>query len=83
MSIELKNIRKCYEKDVAVIDDFNLSIEDGDFVVFLGPSGCGKSTLLRIIAGLIDIDGGSIFMDGENITNSLPKDRNMAFVFQN
>lgn len=83
MSIELKNIRKCYEKDIAVIDDFNLSIEDGDFVVFLGPSGCGKSTLLRIIAGLIDIDGGSIFMDGENITNSLPKDRNMAFVFQN
>lgn len=83
MSIELKNIRKCYEKDVAVIDDFNLSIEDGDFVVFLGPSGCGKSTLLRIIAGLIDIDSGSIFMDGENITNSLPKDRNMAFVFQN
>lgn len=83
MSIELKNIRKCYEKDVAVIDDFNLSIEDGDFVVFLGPSGCGKSTLLRIIAGLIDIDDGSIFMDGENITNSLPKDRNMAFVFQN
>lgn len=83
MSIELKNIRKCYEKDVAVIDNFNLSIEDGDFVVFLGPSGCGKSTLLRIIAGLIDIDGGSIFMDGENITNSLPKDRNMAFVFQN
>ena len=83
MSIEVKNIRKCYEKDVAVIDDFNLSIEDGDFVVFLGPSGCGKSTLLRIIAGLIDIDGGSIFMDGENITNSLPKDRNMAFVFQN
>lgn len=83
MSIELKNIRKCYEKDVPVIDDFNLSIEDGDFVVFLGPSGCGKSTLLRIIAGLIDIDGGSIFMDGENITNSLPKDRNMAFVFQN
>lgn len=83
MSIELKNIRKCYEKDVAVIDDFNLSIGDGDFVVFLGPSGCGKSTLLRIIAGLIDIDGGSIFMDGENITNSLPKDRNMAFVFQN
>lgn len=83
MSIELKNIRKCYEKDVPVIDDFNLSIEDGDFVVFLGPSGCGKSTLLRIIAGLIDIDSGSIFMDGENITNSLPKDRNMAFVFQN
>lgn len=83
MSIELKNIRKCYEKDVAVIDDFNLFIEDGDFVVFLGPSGCGKSTLLRIIAGLIDIDDGSIFMDGENITNSLPKDRNMAFVFQN
>ena len=61
----------------------NLNIEEGEFITLLGPSGCGKSTLLRCIAGLNSIDRGEIFIDEKDMTNVIPKDRNIGMVFQN
>ena len=65
--IELKHIKKCYTKDVPVIYDFNLTINEGEFVTFLGPSGCGKTTTLKMVNGLITPDQGDILVHGENI----------------
>lgn len=80
-SIKLKNVSKSFGS-VEVIPPLNLEIENGEFVVFVGPSGCGKSTLLRLIAGLEDVSSGSIYIDGENITNTRPARRGLAMVFQ-
>lgn len=82
--ITLKNIHKKYQgNDNYAVTDFNLSIEDGEFIVFVGPSGCGKSTTLRMIAGLEDITEGDILI-GDRIVNDVePKDRDIAMVFQN
>lgn len=79
--IEFKNIEKFFG-DNHVLKGINMEIEKGEFVTLLGPSGCGKSTLLRCLAGLESIDGGSILLDGEDITNKEPKDRNIGMVFQ-
>ncbi len=68
---------------INVIKDFNLDIADREFVVFLGPSGCGKSTLLRMIAGLEDISGGTVSIDGTAVNDLEPRDRGVAMVFQN
>jgi multiple sugar transport system ATP-binding protein len=68
---------------VSVIRDFNLEIEDHEFVVFLGPSGCGKSTLLRMIAGLEEISGGAVSIAGRTVNDLEPRDRGVAMVFQN
>ncbi|MGD9479062.1 UNVERIFIED_ORG: sn-glycerol-3-phosphate ABC transporter ATP-binding protein UgpC [Roseateles sp. XES5] len=68
---------------VNVIRDFNLEIEDHEFVVFLGPSGCGKSTLLRMIAGLEEISGGEVSIAGRTVNDLEPRDRGVAMVFQN
>ena len=78
----LKNINKIYANNVQAVFDFNLEIEDKEFIVFVGPSGCGKSTTLRMIAGLEDITSGELFLDGDLINDVSPKDRNMAMVFQ-
>ena len=84
MLINLSNIKKTYPgSKVPVIDGLNLSIKKGSFTVLLGPSGCGKTTLLRMIAGLESVTGGSIELEGRNITNTEPGDRNIAMVFQN
>lgn len=69
--------------EVTAVQHFNLEVEDGEFVVLLGKSGCGKSTLLRMIAGLEEVSEGEIWMDGENITDVYPEDREIAMVFQN
>ena len=81
--IVFKDIIKSYDNKKKVIDNFNLEIEDGEFIVMLGPSGCGKSTLLRILAGLEEIDSGEIYIDGRQVNNLEAKDRNIAMVFQN
>ena len=82
-SVKLTNIKKVYDNNVTAVHDFNLEIADKEFVVFVGPSGCGKSTTLRMIAGLEDISGGTLEIDGEVVNDLQPKDRNIAMVFQN
>lgn len=83
MVIELKHVKKIYDKNgIEVVKDFNLTIQDKEFIVFVGPSGCGKSTTLRMIAGLEDITGGTISFDGKVINDLLPGERNIGMVFQ-
>jgi multiple sugar transport system ATP-binding protein len=79
--ITLKNVSKSFGA-TTIIPDIDLEIEDGEFVVFVGPSGCGKSTLLRLIAGLEDVSGGSITIDGRDVTREAPAKRKLAMVFQ-
>ncbi|SLN65856.1 ABC transporter ATP-binding protein [Roseisalinus antarcticus] len=79
--ITLEKVRKAFG-DVEVIPPLDLTIEDGEFVVFVGPSGCGKSTLLRIIAGLEDVSSGHIEIDGTDATTLPPAKRSLAMVFQ-
>ena len=82
-NVKLTNVKKVYQGGVVAVDDFNLDIKDKEFIVFVGPSGCGKSTTLRMVAGLEDISGGTIEIDGEVVNDLQPKDRNIAMVFQN
>ncbi len=77
----LKNIKKAFGK-IEVIHDVSMDIKDGEFVALVGPSGCGKSTLLRMIAGLEDPTSGEILIGGEVVNDRLPKDRDIAMVFQ-
>ena len=79
--ISLHNVTKRFGEAV-VIPSLDLEIEDGEFVVFVGPSGCGKSTLLRLIAGLEDVSGGRILIDGRDATETPPAKRGLAMVFQ-
>ena len=74
---------KITEEGVVAVDDFNLEVEDNEFIVFVGPSGCGKSTTLRMIAGLEDITRGDLYIDGVRMNDIEPKDRDIAMVFQN
>lgn len=81
--LQLKNIEKKYANGFVAVSDFNLEIEDKEFIIFVGPSGCGKSTTLRMIAGLEEISGGELLI-GEKLMNDVaPKDRDIAMVFQN
>ena len=82
-SVTLEHVKKVYDKNVVAVHDFNLDIKDKEFVVFVGPSGCGKSTTLRMIAGLEDISGGTLKIDGRVVNDVEPKDRDIAMVFQN
>ncbi|MDR7079865.1 multiple sugar transport system ATP-binding protein [Neobacillus niacini] len=81
--IELKHLFKNYIEGVHAVTDFDLTIEDEEFIVLVGPSGCGKSTTLRMIAGLEDISSGEIYIDGKKQNTLHPKDRDIAMVFQN
>ena len=81
--IALDHVEKVYAGGVKALDDLNLEVKEGEFMVFVGPSGCGKSTALRSIAGLEEITGGTITI-GSRVVNDLPpKDRDIAMVFQN
>jgi multiple sugar transport system ATP-binding protein len=80
--ISCSNLKKSYGS-VEIVRDFNLEVDDHEFVVFLGPSGCGKSTILRMIAGLEGISGGTVTIGGAVVNDLLPRDRNVAMVFQN
>ncbi len=80
--IELRNVSKFYSNRVAAVEDVNLHIRDGEFMIFLGPSGCGKSTTLRMIAGLENISSGELYIGGKKMNDVAPRDRNIAVVFQ-
>ena len=82
-SVKLTDVKKVYDNKVTAVHDFNLDIKDKEFIVFVGPSGCGKSTTLRMIAGLEDISGGTVEIDGTVVNDLQPKDRDIAMVFQN
>lgn len=81
-SVALQGIRKAYN-NVAVVDNMNLDIRDGEFLVLVGPSGCGKSTTLRMIAGLEDISDGDLYIGSVRVNDMAPKNRDIAMVFQN
>ncbi|RWM97175.1 MAG: ABC transporter ATP-binding protein [Mesorhizobium sp.] len=78
----LEGICKTYGNNFRAIDQLNLSVEDGEFLILVGPSGCGKSTALRMIAGLEDITSGSLRIGGVDVVDMPPKDRDIAMVFQ-
>lgn len=80
--VSLNNAVKVYPGGVKAVDDFCLDIADGEFVVLVGPSGCGKSTTLRMVAGLEELDGGTIRIDDRVVNDVPPKDRDIAMVFQ-
>ena len=80
--VELRHVWKRFGEIVAV-EDFSLAAVDGEFVVFVGPSGCGKTTTMRIVAGLEAASQGEVFFDGQDVTDQLPHDRDVAMVFQN
>jgi multiple sugar transport system ATP-binding protein len=82
-TMRLNHLNKIYPNGVQAVFDFNLDIEDGEFIVFVGPSGCGKSTTLRMIAGLEEISSGELMIDDVIINDMAPKDRDIAMVFQN
>lgn len=82
-SVTLEHLTKTYPNGFVSVDDVNLHIEDGEFVVFHGPSGCGKSTILRMIGGMEDITSGKIFLGKELLNEILPRDRHLAMAFQN
>jgi multiple sugar transport system ATP-binding protein len=80
--IVLENVSKVFGSDVVAVDDVSLRIEDGEFLVLVGPSGCGKSTLLRVIAGLEEATEGRLLIAGREVTDSAPRERDVAMVFQ-
>lgn len=82
-SLKLKNIFKKYPGGFTAVKDFNLDIEDKEFIILVGPSGCGKSTTLRMIAGLEDISEGELYIGDKLVNDIPPKDRDIAMVFQN
>ena len=80
--INLKNLEKSYGK-TKVLHDLSFDINEGELIVIVGPSGCGKSTLLRMVAGLEEVNAGSIFIDDKKVNDLEPMERNIAMVFQN
>ena len=82
-SLSFQHVYKKYEGGVVAVSDFNLDVADKEFVILVGPSGCGKSTTLRMLAGLEDISEGEIYIEDRLINDVLPKDRDIAMVFQN
>ena len=82
-AIEISNVGKVYPNGTRALENVNITIEDGEFVVLVGPSGCGKTTLLRMVAGLEDITEGEIEIANKVVNEVAPKDRDIAMVFQN
>ncbi len=80
--VRLVNLTKQF-KEVTAVNNMCLDVEDKEFLVFVGPSGCGKTTALRMIAGLEEITSGEICIDGRQVNDVPPKDRDIAMVFQN
>jgi multiple sugar transport system ATP-binding protein len=82
-SVGLKNVYKKFDGGVVAVNDFNLEIEDKEFIILVGPSGCGKTTTLRMIAGLEEVTEGEVYIDERLVNDVQPKDRDIAMVFQN
>jgi multiple sugar transport system ATP-binding protein len=82
-SLEFENVSKVYGSSVWGVRDLNLSIRDGEFIVLVGPSGCGKTTALRMLAGFEEVTAGEIRIDGDRVNDMLPRNRDIAMVFQN
>ena len=82
-SLSVKHINKTYPNGFEAVKDFNLEIEDKEFIIFVGPSGCGKSTTLRMVAGLEEITSGELKIGDKVVNDVEPKDRDIAMVFQN
>lgn len=82
-SVKLKNVYKRFEGGVTAVSDFNLDIEDKEFIILVGPSGCGKTTTLRMVAGLEEISEGEVYISDRLVNDVQPKDRDIAMVFQN
>ena len=80
--VVLKDLKKVYDGGITAVHDVNLKIKDKEFIVLVGPSGCGKSTTLRMVAGLEEITGGELYIDGKLCNDVEPKDRDIAMVFQ-
>ena len=81
--LSLRGMYKIYPGGVTAVKDFNLEVEDKEFIILVGPSGCGKSTTLRMIAGLEEISEGELYIDDKFVNDIAPKDRDIAMVFQN
>ncbi len=81
-NVSLKGVSKVFPNGVTAVKDFNLEVQDKEFLILVGPSGCGKSTLLRMIAGLEEATEGEIKINGQEVSNVPPRDRNIAMVFQ-
>ncbi|MGH2735221.1 MAG: ATP-binding cassette domain-containing protein, partial [Actinomycetota bacterium] len=81
-SVVFEDVWKVYKGGTVALRALNLEIAQGEFFVFLGPSGCGKTTLLRAVAGLEKVTGGRILINGEDVSEKSPKERNVAMVFQ-
>jgi multiple sugar transport system ATP-binding protein len=81
--IVLEGVSKVFASDVVAVDDLSLETGEGEFMVLVGPSGCGKSTILRILAGLEEVTAGEVYIDGRQVTDLPPKQRDVAMVFQN
>ena len=79
-NLSLQHIYKIYPGDVTAVKDFNLEIEDKEFIVFVGPSGCGKSTTLRMIAGLEDISKGELYIGDKLVNDVEPKERDIEMI---
>ena len=82
-AIKITSVGKIYPNGTRALEDVNIEINDGEFVVLVGTSGCGKTTLLRMVAGLEDITEGEIFIGDKVVNEVAPKDRDIAMVFQN
>jgi len=82
-TVELRNVTKIFGTDTKAVDNASFTVKDKEFVVLVGPSGCGKTTTLRMIAGLEEITSGELYIDGALVNHLMPKDRDIAMVFQN
>lgn len=80
--LKFENVKKVYSSKVVAVENFDLEINKGEFIVFLGPSGCGKTTILRMIAGLETVTEGDIILDGKSIVGLEPRERNVSMIFQ-